>query len=915
VLKISPRSFFCIAPLFCLAPASYADVSISGVVQVEIVNSSGQMNFANFDSLSGAVNGFMNIVPGLGAYAVSFSNYGSMTVAGFNQLGTVSASIFSSSTSASNLQIDSSFYGFGTVGVNVGSSALDTGLSFGSSGYLPSSSPASAFAYGNATFATFDTFVGMSTQNVVYDYSEIKSKGSLYPTIGLHWEDSFGNELTPVYTTSTTNGDVITTIGLVDSNGDAYSSSTSGGAILTFAESESVFGYLANLTSSQVRAISADGSLYMVHSNLKNADYLATPFQDTKVIITDADNSVSFVDMSDDGSVFAAYDVSNSSVPELNMSNALSSYSVDGSGLLVTDSGAITNLGNVYDASNCADPNVTIHCLIYSLDAAPTAISGDGSTVVGDAYLVDKYKLSIGDLSAALRSSAFVWDAANGIRQLHPSLAFASTANAVSYNGEVVVGSIDNANGTEAFRWTSAGLVGLSDLAGGRFYSTAMDVSNNGLTVAGFGDVGAFSGNPLFEAFRWTSASGMVGLGRPSSTESSVGIAISGDGSTIVGTMGDLSTKDVDAFRWTQSTGMQTVKDWLVATGVNVPSDYRLSAATVVNNDGSVVGGTSAGAAWVAFSGRGVIYPDTYSATLATPSALSEFNLDLTSVSLEGAHHRPLKAMSLVGDECFWANADASDKSSVSSKTKLAEVGICSDVNENLRAGIGVGKSKTDQSLINTLNLNLNGNYLYGELGYLMANQKTLMSLSLMHGNWDSELERFYANAGSYDSSIGNPDVTSTALKLRLDWMNALEFEGFNVSPSVSLTRSKVTVDEYTEVGGGFPAYIAQQEQFITDLRFGVTAEKQIDSQKTLRFMADYFTEESRSSNGVSGNVIGWQDFSSDNVQSQKDRKRLSSEIDFKLDKDLTMSTLLSFSSVGDELANLLAVSFKLGLH
>lgn len=917
MLKNITRRFFCITPCFLLAPASYADVSISGVVHLEVVNSSGQMNFASFDSLSGSVNGFLNVVPDLGNVAGTFSSYGAITVGGFSQLGTISAIGSASAISSSNLILDSSIYGVGNLGVNLNTAVtMGSGVSYGSTSFSSSASPASAFEYmPNATFATFDTFVGMSTQNVAYDYSEIKSKGSLYPTLSLTWEDSSGNSLTPVYSTTTSGGNVYTTVSLVDSSGAAYSSSVSGGATLTFAESESVFGYLANLTSSQVRAISADGSMYMVHSNLKGIDYLATPFQENKVILTDSDNSVSFVDMSDDGSVFVAYDVSNSAIPVLNLSSSFSPYSADGSGLLVNDSGSVTNLGGIYDASGCADPSVTTNCLIYSLDVAPTAISGDGTAVVGEVFLLDRYKLSIGDLSGALRSSGFVWDATNGMTQLHPSLAYSSTANAVSYDGSVVVGSIDNANGTEAYRWTSSGLVGLGDLAGGRFYSSSMDVSNDGLTVAGFGDVGALSGNPLFEAFKWTSASGMVGLGRPSSTESSVGIAISGDGSTIVGTMGDLSTKDVDAFRWTQSTGMQTVKDWLADTGVSTSGDYRLSAATVVNNDGSVIGGTSGGAAWVAFAGRGVIYPDTYSMTLNTPIVLSDINIELSSLSMEGAHHRPLKSMSLVGDECFWVNGDLSDKKSSNSSTKLSEFGVCADYSEDIRVGFGVGKSSTDQTKVNVLDVDLRGKYLYGEVGYSIESLNALMSLSFNVGKWDSTIKRMYLNAGTYDSSLGSPNLSSKSVKARFDLLNAFQINGFEVSPSVSLTRSKVSVDAYTETGGGFPAQIDQQVQFINELRVGLSAEKNLNQDKKLRLMLDRFNEIDRDSNGVSGTVIGWQDFSSAEVSSQSDRTRLGAELDVDLKNGWVMSSLFALTSQDSELDKLMAINFKYGLH
>ena len=48
---------------------------------------------------------------------------------------------------------------------------------------------------------------------------------------------------------------------------------------------------------------------------------------------------------------------------------------------------------------------------------------------------------------------------------------FQSRAYGVSSDGSVVVGGSSSTSGTEAFRWTSSGMVGLGDLPGGFFWS------------------------------------------------------------------------------------------------------------------------------------------------------------------------------------------------------------------------------------------------------------------------------------------------------------------------------------------------------------------------------------------------------------------------------------------------------------
>lgn len=194
---------------------------------------------------------------------------------------------------------------------------------------------------------------------------------------------------------------------------------------------------------------------------------------------------------------------------------------------------------------------------------AATALSADGTTVVGT-------------LSGGY-GQAFRWSAAGGVVGLGdlPGGNFESTARGVSGNGEVVVGYSASQYGTQAFRWTSAGgMVGLGDLPGGSNATYARDVSADGSVVI----VDNWALNNSNEAFLWT-ANGTLGLGYlPSAIWSQVG-AISVDGSTVVG--GSSS----QAFRWTSGGGMVGLGD--------LPGGYFYSRADAVSADGSTVVGAS----------------------------------------------------------------------------------------------------------------------------------------------------------------------------------------------------------------------------------------------------------------------------------------------------------------------------------
>jgi probable HAF family extracellular repeat protein len=186
------------------------------------------------------------------------------------------------------------------------------------------------------------------------------------------------------------------------------------------------------------------------------------------------------------------------------------------------------------------------------------AVSDDGSTVVGMA-------------ASPNGSEAFRWTTAGGMVGLGMLTGSISRANGVSADGSVVVGQSSSGTGVEAFRWTSAGgMVGLGDLPGGSFASFANDVSSDGSTVVG-------SGSGLFAtlAFRWTSATGMTSL--RSNTIPGVSDcdahSTSADGSTIVGT--DTSNEYFEAFRWTAQTGI---------VGIGIASDV-----VAIAGDGSAI--------------------------------------------------------------------------------------------------------------------------------------------------------------------------------------------------------------------------------------------------------------------------------------------------------------------------------------
>ncbi|MEQ9097225.1 MAG: GC-type dockerin domain-anchored protein [Phycisphaerales bacterium] len=169
-----------------------------------------------------------------------------------------------------------------------------------------------------------------------------------------------------------------------------------------------------------------------------------------------------------------------------------------------------------------------------------------------------------------------------------PGRAFVSSASGVSSfdlaGGDVanlvVSGNAESGRGREAFRWTLAeGMLGLGDLGGAFFFSSAAGISADGTTI-----VGAASGPDGILAHRWREATGMISLGdlAGGSIQSEAG-ATNADGDVVVGASRSISGPLGDeAFAWTPGTGM---------TGLGRLAPGASTQATAVSADGSVAAG------------------------------------------------------------------------------------------------------------------------------------------------------------------------------------------------------------------------------------------------------------------------------------------------------------------------------------
>jgi uncharacterized membrane protein len=230
------------------------------------------------------------------------------------------------------------------------------------------------------------------------------------------------------------------------------------------------------------------------------------------------------------------------------------------------------------------------------------AVSDDGSTVVGS-------------FSGNGNDYAFRWTAETGTVGILPITP--AVASGTSANGAIVAGNSDSG----AFRWTTTeGVTYLGTLAGG-ITSGAEAISADGSTVVGF------SLNQYEVPIRWTEATGMVELpllpGLTNQNAWGTASATNADGTVVAGSIEDLRTHILQAFRWSAQTG-------------TVPISF--SQVTGISADGSTMVGHSLNAAlWTLAGGA----------------------MDLTSVLVANG------ATGLDGWTLAWANGISSDGHSI----------------------------------------------------------------------------------------------------------------------------------------------------------------------------------------------------------------------------------------------------------
>jgi uncharacterized protein YhjY with autotransporter beta-barrel domain len=298
-----------------------------------------------------------------------------------------------------------------------------------------------------------------------------------------------------------------------------------------------------------------------------------------------------------------------------------------------------------------------------------------------------------------------------------------------------------------------------------------------------------------------------------------------------------------------------------------------------------VVGSTNQSGAFIArvsSVGSGIIDVNEFYASLANkPSA--NVGLNYAGTILNGAHGEPMRNLLQAGQQSLWVTSDIGyDNGSASDGAfGVADFGYGLGLEGGGTARFAFGGLYTDQDI------DAGGNFI--NKGFYLAPEVTLPVAGNLYATIGGyyapgklTVTRGYLNGGVMDYSMGEADLDTWAAKLRLDWLNAVTINDWNLTPYASLTYAHSKLEAYSETGGGFPASFDAGQDHSTVIRAGVDGVHRLDNNIRLlaRAEAAYrFEDETAATSGIITGLSGF-NFAGQNTNQFWLRGGLGAEMD-----------------------------------
>ena len=275
----------------------------------------------------------------------------------------------------------------------------------------------------------------------------------------------------------------------------------------------------------------------------------------------------------------------------------------------------------------------------------------------------------------------------------------------------------------------------------------------------------------------------------------------------------------------------------------------------------------------------------------------------LTTLQLEGAHHRPMLSYDRMGKESqAWATGDFGSSSRTRDiHTTTGEAGINWNLGKSFLFGFAAGHGEQNQDLAFGGSAATKGDYALAELDYRPEGSQWIVSLIGLVGSYESKINRGYTNGASTDFSNGIADTISRAARLRVDAPALVTFGGFGFAPYASYSVTQTVVGAYTETGGGLPASFNEQEHNATEGRIGVTAAKDLSAATKLLLTVEAIHRFDGAGPALTGqDLTGAVSFNLPGTAPSPDCVRFGFDVDHKLNENTLLNISAHVSTVGE---------------
>jgi probable HAF family extracellular repeat protein len=476
-----------------------------------------------------------------------------------------------------------------------------------------------------------------------------------------------------------------------------------------------------------------------------------------------------------------------------------------------------------------------------------TGVSGDGSLIIGT--LSDDYY----GISTTLTGFIYQVGGSHTVVSASASAPMVFTTRtmteltAISANGAVTVGyafsdPTNINNDALAFRRSSNGTITSLGTLGG-VWSKANAVSANGAVIVGQSDNGTSA-----EAFVYQDGA-MTGLGFLPGGSFSSATGVSADGSVIVG-FSETSVGDIHAFTYANQTLLDAT-EWM--------------------------------------------------RSLNGPGGLTAMANNLSSLPLEGAHHRPLMSYDGMGKQRqFWATGDFGASSrQTDRRTSFGEVGASQAYGDTV-VGVAVGTALQTQDLLFGGDAKITGQTFMAEIDTRLADKESILSLLVLRGEWDAQTARGYVTGSGNDLSRGQTDMNTTTVRVRYDGPTQKFISNFTAAPYASFALTRVRTDGFAESGGSFPATFDDHGHTAKESRLGLLTKFTASPATTIRVTAEWihrFDDAGDALSGVNQTTSGA--FSVAGLAPTKDQARFGFDVDHKLSADTMLSLSVHAAGYG----------------